>query len=145
MFVELYGNFYLGSTYCTNFCGTGMAVSVGDDLQAQQIYVSGSSDWEAFVADQSVSGYPYITVIGGPSLGGSLPYAMAALEAGGASSNSYISTPVDINNFGVANSAFNQVNLDTSVMLNWIIPTASSGVTLSYSATGSTYGTISIT
>lgn len=136
MFVELLGNFNWNGVSCaSNFCGYLVNVVAGDQLYNAEFY--NSNGWTAYVQDNTQSTYTLVTDSGSNvGVTGSLPYAIASIEVGGASSNSYITTPVYFTNLLVEYPIGTQLNIDSSYMYSYVGPTASSGVSVSYSATG---------
>ena len=145
MFVELYGSFYWNGNYCESvFCGYRIQVNADAYLYNAEFY--NSNGWTAYVQDNTQSTYTLVTDSGSNvGVTGSLPYAIPSMEAYGASSNSYINTPIYFTSLAVYYPLGTQVNIDSSNMLSYLYPTASSGVTVSYSATGSTTGAATVT
>ncbi len=139
MWVEVYGNFnYNGHNCYTSFCGYKIAVTVGDSLYLSNFY-SGSGYWTAYVQDDTHSGYTLYQVPGSTvGLTGTLPYATVDMEAIGASSNSYIPSPILFDTLNVYNPIGTQVNIDPFDMYQYINPTASSGVTETFWGLGNT-------
>jgi hypothetical protein len=146
MFVELVGNFYWNSHYCLSvYCGYQIKETAGDQLYMSDFY--SSVNWVAYVQDNTANNTPYTLVQdSGSNVGvtGSVPYALVSIEAAGASSNSYITTPVDFTSLYVQGTSYTQVNIDSSNMYSYVGNTASSGVSASYSATGTSTADVTI-
>jgi hypothetical protein len=144
MFVELYGNFNWNGVSCTtHFCGYQIK-EAGDDYTYNAEFYN-SNDWTAYAQDNSQPNTPYTLVTDNVGVTGSLPYVLSSMEASGASSNSYINTPVYFTTLDVYYPAGTQINIDSSHMYSYVGPTASSGVSVSYSASGTTTGSATVT
>ncbi|MDA4129004.1 MAG: hypothetical protein OK422_06085 [Thaumarchaeota archaeon] len=148
MFVELYGSFSWNGHTCTSyFCGYRVQESAGNSLWGYDD--ASNNNWVAYVEDDSVTGIPYIAVIDSftaTGISNTLPYAIVSMEAAGAPSASYITTPISFTSVTVwnPNAVPAQVNIDTNDMLAYDGPTGSSGVTATYSATGLSTGTVKV-
>jgi hypothetical protein len=147
MFAELVGNFDLNGVSCdSSFCGYRIEVTADTYLVNTEYYAGGV--WEAYVSDPTSPNSPYTYVSdSGSNVGvtGSLPFAITSMEAQGASSSSYINTPIYFTSLTVDYPLGTQVNIDSTNMQSYLYPTAGSGISVSFSATGTSTASATIT
>jgi hypothetical protein len=133
MFVELYGTFDLGTTYCGgSFCGFKIQENAGDLLSDQD--TQEASDWYAYVQDVNNSQY---AVVSDPTsavdVGTTLPYVLVSMEALDASDSSWITTPMNFTLIATYGSGGEDT--DPSMMHPYVGYTTGTGVDISsYSA-----------
>jgi len=146
MFVELVGNFYWNGHNCApgySFCGYRIQEQASDVLYNSEFY--NSNGWTAYVQDNTQSTYTLVTDSGSNvGVTGSLPYVLVSMEADGASGNTYITTPIDFTSLYVSYPIGTQVSIDSSHMLGYVGPGGFPAVTVSYSATGTTTASVTI-
>lgn len=138
-FVELYGNFDLNGNSCTStFCGYLVKEYAGDQLYNADGLVTGANGyWFAYIQDNThTSSYEVQDSLTAIGISTNVAYILPSMETYGASSNSYITTPIDFDNVTAFASYPTVVDIDPSVALNYVGPTAGSGVSISsYTAT----------
>jgi hypothetical protein len=133
-FAELFGNFYLNGHLCSSaFCGYRVKESAGDQLYNADGLVTGSNGyWFAYIQDNThSSSYEVQDSLTAVGLSSNVAYILPSIEISGATSNSYITTPVDFDNVTAFASYPTVVDIDPSVALNDVGPTAASGVSIS--------------
>lgn len=135
-FVELWGNFDLNGNSCTStFCGYLVKEYAGDQLYNADGLVTGANGyWFAYIQDNGPSGsgsYEVQDSLTNVGISSNVAYILPSIEMYGATSNSYITTPVDFDNVTAFASYPTVVDIDPSVALNYVGPTAGSGVSIS--------------
>ncbi len=145
MFTEIWGAFDYNNVNCGNtFCGNSISEPSGDSISAENYADVADSEWIAYATDNY--DFDYITTIipfSNTGQSNSLPYPVVSLETDDAPTTSYFpSSSISFTNVSLYVPSTGQVDADTNYMQGYYGPTSSSGISMSYSATGTTSATI---
>ncbi|MFZ1077524.1 MAG: hypothetical protein WAN47_08890 [Nitrosotalea sp.] len=145
MFTEIWGDFQYGSVYCdTTFCGNSLSETAGDSISTENYADVTDSEWVAYATDNN--DFDYVTTVipfSDTGLSDSLPYPVVSLEAYDAPTTSYFpSSSISFTSVTLYVPNTGMVDAYSSSMKDYNGPTSSTGISMSYSATGTTTASI---